>query len=453
MAVNPSTEYAGRITAPDANFPYGSSQDQTAPGANDGTPYNKKRADDIFGFQQKLLNAASIAPENIADNVTKSQYFEAMNKVRDLAAGVTYYASVSGSGDFSGVDTSNRMRAVDIFGSGSTAPDDQLPYDISGGNTQFAQQSVKISLAPGDYSANNIVLVGANLSLELEGVTTLGGVYLYSSYLALNSKGYALTLDNIFEIDGSNIILKSGGANVTFNGLSGLAIDVLNGSTFNANFLDETGGVTKGQLLCGTNDIAASFGSSLIFENSSLITHGGAYGQYNSTIFMGGSNVDITVLDGGAKHVQISHNSVYAIGPTGTYDASANTRQITLNDGCRMVVVPGTATVNISPSSFTLGRGCSVEWPNHAFAITVGTLTVDRNSSVLLGGGSVVNGTVSIFKNSNVDGYGVMTATNVSVQEGGIYGGGDEISTNAPTLGIFGAYTTSNFGSHSNFPA
>ena len=80
MALNPSTNstMAGRITAPDANYPYGSSKDETSAGAGDGTPYFKARADDIFGFQQWLLNQAGIVPSGNADNVNVSDYGDAL---------------------------------------------------------------------------------------------------------------------------------------------------------------------------------------------------------------------------------------------------------------------------------------------------------------------------------------------------------------------------------------
>lgn len=80
MAINPSTNatMAGRITAADGNYPYGSSKDETAPAAGDGTPYFKARADDIFGFQQALLKAAGIVPSGNADNVNNSQYMQCL---------------------------------------------------------------------------------------------------------------------------------------------------------------------------------------------------------------------------------------------------------------------------------------------------------------------------------------------------------------------------------------
>jgi len=98
MAINPSTNptMAGRTTAPGANYPYGSSKDETAPGAGDGTPYFKGRADDIFGFQQALLNATSIVPSGNAETVVASQYLEA---IVALASGLADTVTDSGAAD------------------------------------------------------------------------------------------------------------------------------------------------------------------------------------------------------------------------------------------------------------------------------------------------------------------------------------------------------------------
>ena len=83
MAIRPDTNgtMAGRITAADANYPYGSSKDESGAGANDGTPYFKARADDIFGFQQALLTEAGITPSGNADTAINSQYLGAAKRV------------------------------------------------------------------------------------------------------------------------------------------------------------------------------------------------------------------------------------------------------------------------------------------------------------------------------------------------------------------------------------
>lgn len=84
MALDPSNKYVGRIQAPDANYTYGSSKDETSPGANDGTPHEKDRANDIFGFQQALLKLASIVPSGSSETQLVSQYIHALV---ELAAG------------------------------------------------------------------------------------------------------------------------------------------------------------------------------------------------------------------------------------------------------------------------------------------------------------------------------------------------------------------------------
>ncbi len=81
MGLNLSTNptFTGRITAPSLDYPQGSSQNETSAGANDGTPYNKQRADDIFGLQQALMNAVQTAPTGNADTALASDYLQAIN--------------------------------------------------------------------------------------------------------------------------------------------------------------------------------------------------------------------------------------------------------------------------------------------------------------------------------------------------------------------------------------
>ena len=73
--------FTGRITAPDANYPQGSSKDETAPGANDGMPYNKQRADDLLGYQQALLLEGNVSPSGSSDTAIDSQYMLAAKRI------------------------------------------------------------------------------------------------------------------------------------------------------------------------------------------------------------------------------------------------------------------------------------------------------------------------------------------------------------------------------------
>ena len=69
--------FSGRVTPASLDYPYGSSKDETAPAAGDGSPYFKARADDVFGFQQALVGDAGIIPDDNADTALASQQLRA----------------------------------------------------------------------------------------------------------------------------------------------------------------------------------------------------------------------------------------------------------------------------------------------------------------------------------------------------------------------------------------
>lgn len=82
MALNPNVFYnPSQITAPDANYPYGSLKDSTAVGLFDGTPITKPSGDDIWGMQQALLNFAGIVPSNTSDTVLVSEYCQSLVEI------------------------------------------------------------------------------------------------------------------------------------------------------------------------------------------------------------------------------------------------------------------------------------------------------------------------------------------------------------------------------------
>lgn len=90
MANNPSTlpGYNGQTAAPDANYTYGSARDDAAPGDLTGTPRIAAEVNDIMGFQQALLNEASIIPSGSPDTAATSQYLQALRKIiSELASG------------------------------------------------------------------------------------------------------------------------------------------------------------------------------------------------------------------------------------------------------------------------------------------------------------------------------------------------------------------------------
>jgi hypothetical protein len=76
--IDPSSEYPGKITAPDANYDYGSAKSATTPTAQDGTPWSIKLVNDFLGFPQKLLKLTGIIPSGNSETQLVSQYYQAL---------------------------------------------------------------------------------------------------------------------------------------------------------------------------------------------------------------------------------------------------------------------------------------------------------------------------------------------------------------------------------------
>lgn len=85
--ISTDSQYIGRFTAADADYPRGSSKNETSPSAGDGSPYLKIRADDLMGFQQGLLRSAGIVPSGDADTALVSEYLQALV---EIASGRAY---------------------------------------------------------------------------------------------------------------------------------------------------------------------------------------------------------------------------------------------------------------------------------------------------------------------------------------------------------------------------
>jgi hypothetical protein len=62
-------------------FPNVVSQNATAPGATDGTPYLKSVIDDLWGSRQALMDAAGLTPTGVTESPTASQQKEAIQKI------------------------------------------------------------------------------------------------------------------------------------------------------------------------------------------------------------------------------------------------------------------------------------------------------------------------------------------------------------------------------------
>lgn len=91
MATNPSTlpENAGRLTAPDANYPYGSAKNDSTGTTGDGTPIRAPLMNDTYGFYQALLTRAGIVPSGVAETALNSQLLDAIDAIIAASASDT----------------------------------------------------------------------------------------------------------------------------------------------------------------------------------------------------------------------------------------------------------------------------------------------------------------------------------------------------------------------------
>lgn len=88
MAINPESQYPGKIVPGNTNYPYGSARNVTVPGDGTGTPWEAALVNDLFGMMQALLAESQIVPTGSPDTAVSSQY---VNAIRRVLGGSTNY--------------------------------------------------------------------------------------------------------------------------------------------------------------------------------------------------------------------------------------------------------------------------------------------------------------------------------------------------------------------------
>ncbi len=80
MSINLSTDpaFSGLITPADANYPHGSTLNDSTGIAGDGTPLIKKLVDDNLGLTQAMLEESNITPSGLADTAILSEQMQAL---------------------------------------------------------------------------------------------------------------------------------------------------------------------------------------------------------------------------------------------------------------------------------------------------------------------------------------------------------------------------------------
>lgn len=137
MALDPKTLLAANeidVTDP-VGYPLGKAKDVTDPldpGSIDGTPWKKEIINDIFGFQQAILDAAGVAPSGNADKVGASQYLDALLTLGGKPPSSFYFGGTVSTSSGTGKIAAGTAYAVTVGGLGDGY---QSSWDTAGGTT------------------------------------------------------------------------------------------------------------------------------------------------------------------------------------------------------------------------------------------------------------------------------------------------------------------------------
>lgn len=77
--LNPLATYPANTNPATPERPFGNGKNSTAPGAKNGSPWEKLYVDDLYGFDAALIKAANLTPTNVPDEVGASQRVDAIN--------------------------------------------------------------------------------------------------------------------------------------------------------------------------------------------------------------------------------------------------------------------------------------------------------------------------------------------------------------------------------------
>ena len=220
MAINPSIEFPGKVTPPTPEFPYASAKDVTAPGAGDGTPYVKRRADDIFGFQQALLTTAGIVPSGIPDTALESEYLKSLKFVAGknlYSAEIDYETNSQCLGsdgiEYESMSPNGPGTAVidpvgDLTGTWKYLDQQIIPISAS-----VAANSMTIKLSPTTLDFRNVLLTDGSakkrdveneISLILSNGSTLGTIS------TIKSRIMVIAIDNAGTVELAAVNLAGG---------------------------------------------------------------------------------------------------------------------------------------------------------------------------------------------------------------------------------------------------
>lgn len=184
MALDLTTIYPAQTEGDDDGYPHGKARNATSPNDGTGFPLERRWLNDLFGFQQALLDAAGIEPSGSPDEVGASDYLDAL---RAIVALPTARYVCSGSG----IATGTTMTIAQRFADAGYVLDSGPPYTItlpSAGRFRFGLHGVMTCT-----SENSAPQFGA--VLKINGGTGLDNSIFVRSYRFSDNALLSVPLD------------------------------------------------------------------------------------------------------------------------------------------------------------------------------------------------------------------------------------------------------------------
>ncbi len=162
MALDPSTRYAGQIAA-DANYPYGKARNVAVSGDGSGTPLEADLVNDIFGFEQALLDAVGATPSGSPDQVGASQYLDAVNSlITDAADSAQSDAEATAAAALADAVAQRHAARYTLSGSGIAQAAKYALTLAERSNTGYALASDEITVPEAGWYSIALTLALAN---------------------------------------------------------------------------------------------------------------------------------------------------------------------------------------------------------------------------------------------------------------------------------------------------
>ncbi|WP_265658588.1 hypothetical protein [Francisella philomiragia] len=214
MSIIPSNEFTGKILPSSIEYPYGKAKNVSSQGAGDGTPLVANLLNDIFGFQQFLLDKAGIVPNGTPDTAVNSQYFQALWKIMNM---MSITINLTADADYTLTATDNLYKNITITDTGNILTstrtifvDNIAKKFIITNNTNF-DLTIKIPASTGT------TIVPAQEQAELLNNST--DIFLAPAFdLAKNYFGASLTLTDVTASRSAGVY---GGAGITYTNNTG----------------------------------------------------------------------------------------------------------------------------------------------------------------------------------------------------------------------------------------